>query len=331
MSATIVGGTSGVALEVDAVPKAARAIIYDKFGNEVETATINDEHHLQVASSQYVYEFAGNTSTANLGSGAAFTGTAESTLGTAAIQIMFYADQPCTIQLQQSVNGSNWDFVSTYFTAAGFSDCRTLVAKGSYLRVVVTNTGAGATTQLRLQTVAVPVSTPLTSADGVAVDWVQKPTYRAAFTGAAVVGASLTIKGSASKLVCVTRMGWSSSSSNGSVANITIQKLSNVTGGTAAAVAAVPLDSKFPAATAAVQSWASGAPTITALGSVYAARYQVVQESASTPINHQDMEFGAIPGVTPVRLRGVSEWLAIMFSAVGANNASDLWVGWTEE
>lgn len=315
-------------LEVDAVPKAARAIIYDKFGNEIEATEINGEHHLQVASSQYVYEFTLNSSTAPIGAGGNFTGTSESNLGVAAIQIMFMADQNCTIQLQQSSNGSNWDFVNTYFTSASYPDCRTFVAKGIFVRVSVTNTG-GSLANVRLQTVGVPISTPLTYRDGVAIDWVQQPTYRAVFVGTPLAGISMSLKGSATKLVTVTRVGFSASDNAGTTVDVTIVKLSGLTGGTPGALTAVPLDSKFPASTATAQSW-SVAPTPTAVGNVYGSRY-FIGKASTTSGGQVDLAFGDMPGVVPTRLRGTSEWLAVVFSAVGGTPAGDIWMGWTEE
>lgn len=328
MSATIVGGTSGVPLEVDSVPKAARAIIYDKFGNEIESTEINSEHHLQVAASQYVYEFPGNTSTAPIGSGSSFTGTSESNMGVSAIQIMFVADQPCTIQLQQSINGSNWDFLNTYFTSAGYPDCRTFVAKGSYVRIIVTNTG-GSSASVRLQMVGVPISTPLTYRDGVAIDWVQQPTYRSVFVGTALAGICMSLKGSATRLVTITRVGFSASDNAGTTVDVTISKLSGLTGGTPGALTAVPLDSKFPASTATPQSW-SVAPTPTSIGNVYGSRY-FIGKASTTSGGQVDLAFGDMPGVVPTRLRGTSEWLAVSFSAVGGTPLADIWMGWTEE
>jgi len=97
-----------------------------------------------------------NSSTANLGAGASFTGTSESTLGVAAIQLSLKADQPTTVQVQQSSNGTNWDIVDSYTVSSATGDGRTVQAVASYYRVVVTNTGASSTTYLRLQTCLCP-------------------------------------------------------------------------------------------------------------------------------------------------------------------------------
>lgn len=329
MSATIVGGSSGVAFDVDAVPKAARAILYDSAGNPINSATVNAETQLLTAASQYVYEFTANSSTANIGAGASFTGASQSNMGVAAIQVGIFVNQNCTVELQQSLNGSDWDFVSRYFVVASAPDNRTFVAKGSFVRIVVTNTSGSTATTVRIQTIGVPVSAPLTYRDGVAVDWVQQPTYRAVFTGAPLAGVCMSLKGSASKLVTVTRVGWSATDNAGTSVDVTIAKCTAMAPGTAASLTMVPLDSKFPAATALAQSW-SVAPTPTVVGSIYGSRYFIGKLSTTTG-GQVDLAFGDMPGVVPVRLRGVGEWLAVLFSAVGGSPAADIWMGWTEE
>lgn len=329
MSATIIGGTSGAILDVDTTPKAARSILYDASGNPINSTVVNTEHQLLVGSSQYVYEFSGNSSTANIGIGASFTGASQSNLGVAAIQLGIFVNQNCTVELQQSVNGSDWDYVSRYYTVASVADNRTFVAKGSYLRVVVTNTGGGVATTVRIQTLGVPISNPLTYRDGVAIDWVQQPTYRTVFTGAPIAGICMSLKGSASKLVTVTRCGFSATDNAGTSVDVTIVKCTAMVPGTAASLTMVPLDSKFPAATGLAQSW-SVAPTPTIVGSIYGSRYFIGKVSTSTG-GQVDLAFGDMPGVVPPRLRGTSEWLAVSFSAVGGSPAGDIWMGWTEE
>ena len=111
-----------------------------------------------VASVQEVVGSTLNSSTANLASGASFTGASESTLGVAGIQLNLYADQATTIQLQQSTDGTNWDQKGSAASIAfntGFY--RTYQATGSFFRVVVTNAGLNATTVLRLQTALCPM------------------------------------------------------------------------------------------------------------------------------------------------------------------------------
>ena len=111
-----------------------------------------------VAATQEVVGSTLNSSTANLASGASFTGASESTLGVAGIQLNLYADQATTIQLQQSTDGTNWDQKgSTTSIAFNTGFYRTYQATGSFFRVIVTNAGLNATTVLRLQTALCPM------------------------------------------------------------------------------------------------------------------------------------------------------------------------------
>lgn len=111
---------------------------------------------------QTVTPFTGNNSTANLAAAATFTGTGESTLSVGGIQLMFYADQNCTIHIDQ--NDTNvWTtskFIrDTYqFVVAKGPIGLTVQAISAFFRVVVVNDSATtATTYLNLQCVLCPV------------------------------------------------------------------------------------------------------------------------------------------------------------------------------
>jgi len=106
--------------------------------------------------SQFTVVSVTNSSTVNLGPGASFTGLVSSTAGQTVIVVSFKADQSVTIQVQQSVDGVNWDFVDVYVLFANVADSRTFAVIASFLRVIVTNNGASATTFLRLQTILQP-------------------------------------------------------------------------------------------------------------------------------------------------------------------------------
>lgn len=103
-----------------------------------------------------------NSSTTNLASGATFTGTATETLGVAAVQVSLKTDQNCTIYVEQSPDGTNWDISDEYIyyysiNNAGF----TVQAINSYVRVRVKNNNVETTSYFRLQTALCPVSEPL--------------------------------------------------------------------------------------------------------------------------------------------------------------------------
>jgi hypothetical protein len=108
----------------------------------------------------------GNSSTTNLSvdNGYSFEGDGASTLGVNAIQVSLFADQNCTISVQQSPDGddsaAHWDIIDvhTYYANSNFG--RTIQAISSYVRVVVT-TASLTTTEFRLQTVLCPIAEPL--------------------------------------------------------------------------------------------------------------------------------------------------------------------------
>lgn len=103
-----------------------------------------------------------NSSNANLSALATFTGTAESTLGIAGIQVSLYTTQNCTVYVDQSPDGINWDLVDSYnYRYRSVTDHNfgiTVQAVSSYFRVRVTNISATiATTIFRLQTALCPI------------------------------------------------------------------------------------------------------------------------------------------------------------------------------
>ncbi len=106
----------------------------------------------QVAADPY------NSSEENLTSGSTYTGTAQTTLGVNAVQVNLKTDQNCTVYVDQSSDGDNWDVTDpfTYYTSLGGASW-TIQATASYYRVRVKNNGASTTTYLRLQTCLCPI------------------------------------------------------------------------------------------------------------------------------------------------------------------------------
>jgi hypothetical protein len=88
-----------------------------------------------------------------------FTGQAVSTLGIAGIQISMKADQNCTVYVDQSPNGINWDITDSfnYYTTKSFGV--TVQAVNSYYRIRIENTspGQGNMTYMRFQTALCPI------------------------------------------------------------------------------------------------------------------------------------------------------------------------------
>lgn len=106
---------------------------------------------------------AGNSSTANLGSNAVFTGTGTSSLGFSAISVEAFANQASAasgLSIQQSQDNSNWDIADTFSVSASTAFQTTVALVGQYYRVVYTNGGSAQTT-FRLQTVKLAMESPL--------------------------------------------------------------------------------------------------------------------------------------------------------------------------
>lgn len=136
----------------------AKSQIVDGSNNTIGSLVSAGVRQLAVSITQNVIASSNNSSTSNLASSATFTGTSDSTLGVAALQVNFFADQKCTIQVQQSTDGTNWDIADSYTIAASTGDGRTIQATGSFFRVLVTNNGGSTTTSFRLQSVLCPVA-----------------------------------------------------------------------------------------------------------------------------------------------------------------------------
>lgn len=105
-------------------------------------------------SEEYVSKI--NSSTANIGSGASFTGTGEDCVDFETLGISFICDQPTTIQIRQSSDNTNWDISDTYTVAASTGDARTFELLTSFYQVIITNNGGSATTFFRLQSILSP-------------------------------------------------------------------------------------------------------------------------------------------------------------------------------
>lgn len=104
----------------------------------------------------------GNSSVVPLLGGATFTGTAFETLNYGIVFVSVYADVASAtdgLKVQQSIDGTNWDFVDNYTIAAGANENYAVNPHARYLRVVYTNGGSAQTT-FRLQVVAKGNSKP---------------------------------------------------------------------------------------------------------------------------------------------------------------------------
>ncbi len=99
-----------------------------------------------------------NSSTSNLGAGAAFTGTSEEVKDFGSIVISIFADQNSGtdgLSIQQSSNGTNWDITDTYTIAANTGRTFQVQPAARFFRIVYTN-GGTPQTAFRLQTIYHP-------------------------------------------------------------------------------------------------------------------------------------------------------------------------------
>jgi len=96
-----------------------------------------------------------NSTSTPLGISGVFTGTATEILNYGIIFISVYTDVASAVDglaIQQSINGTNWDFSDNYNIAAGANKNFSINPHARYLRVVYTN-GAVAQTTFRLQVI----------------------------------------------------------------------------------------------------------------------------------------------------------------------------------
>lgn len=104
----------------------------------------------------------GNSSIVPLSGGATFTGDAFETLNYGIVFVSVYADVASAtdgLKVQQSIDGTNWDFADNYTIAAGANENYAVNPHARYLRVVYTNGGSAQTT-FRLQVIAKGNSKP---------------------------------------------------------------------------------------------------------------------------------------------------------------------------
>jgi hypothetical protein len=136
--------------------------VSDGSGSAIGSDTGNPGlQYLRTSAVQSIVISTNNSSTTNIASSASFTGTADIAAAQSAVTVNFIADQPCTIEFQESSDGTHWDFTEIYYTYANLGDVRVFQNCALYWRLVITNTGASTTTVFRLQSFSIPVSNPL--------------------------------------------------------------------------------------------------------------------------------------------------------------------------
>jgi hypothetical protein len=160
----------------------------------------------------------------------------------------------------------------------------------------------------------------------------RKATYSIAQQGLVPVAGAIavTLYGSASKTVKVTRIHASLTIGTAALGAITINKYSTaVSAGTKTSPAMVPYDASDAAATATNNNAYTAAPTAgTLIGSI--ASQRGLMSSATVTGNCQfTFDFGGRDGSKPIILSGTSQGIALVLA--GAASGMDYMVEWTEE
>lgn len=142
----------------------------------------------------------------------------------------------------------------------------------------------------------------------------------------------VSVTGSATKTIRITRIRVSASAGTGTVADVSLVKFTALSGGTANSQSAnvAKMDSNNAAQTAVVNQWSVAATTHTGAGVLNAERYEIVTAAVSVLPGAIDWTFGDKQGQGLV-LRGTSEFVGVLINAVGTTPSADCWVEWTEE
>jgi hypothetical protein len=163
----------------------------------------------------------------------------------------------------------------------------------------------------------------------------RKATYFAAFDGVAPptvgTGIMVSIIGSASKTVKITRVGLSISATAAVLLSLSLRKYSAApTGGVSATIAAAKADTSSAAVTAVVENWTTFPTAGAALNTIAAHRLLVGTAAVVPPI--LEFNFSQGSGAKPIILSGVAETLGIFTNtAVGAGGVLSGFIEWTEE
>lgn len=106
-----------------------------------------------------------NSTTAQLASGATFTGTVEVVTNNQSYSILLVSDQPGTITVNQYIDAGGTKLAQTisYLVAAGIGFARSGVMNGNYFKLTFINSGTATTTTLQIDTAfgTMPASTQL--------------------------------------------------------------------------------------------------------------------------------------------------------------------------
>lgn len=106
---------------------------------------------------QNIKDSSGNSSTTNLASEETFTGIAEEIYGANCIQVYLFADQNCTVYVDQGLTSTGFDISDTFIVYANTADSRSFASVAPYFRIRVKNIGSSTTTEFRLACAMTPI------------------------------------------------------------------------------------------------------------------------------------------------------------------------------
>jgi hypothetical protein len=199
---------------------------------------------------------------------------------------------------------------------------------------------SGATSdQLTIDTTSKAARVTLYNQDGTYA--LEKPTYRAStiiplVTAVTVNVPFFNIIGSSSKIVTVKRIRVSGMTLTAvGYFAINVEKLSTAsTGGSSSTLVSTPLDTSDPAPTAVVKAYTTAPTKGSLVGTIASWRslWQSTTAAAAGQTWDHQFNFGDMPETKGVRLRGVTQELALTFPVVLASAGTlSVDIEWTEE
>lgn len=158
MSVKIIGDPSGINMEVDSTPKAARVILYDAAGNVLGSKVdIAGKYQLLESITQNIVVSTLNSSLAPIASLATWTGTFEP-VGGVAIQVTVMCSKRVTVTVSQCIDLTGVvDNSVSYSVPAGFGSSRVFQITGASYRLSVQNMEAAESTA-RIGSATLPVA-----------------------------------------------------------------------------------------------------------------------------------------------------------------------------
>src|SRR5271170_7377506 len=165
----------------------------------------------------------------------------------------------------------------------------------------------------------------------------RKASYRVGVIGGTPISSATnkptwSVTGSATKTVRITRIRLTATAATGTAADISLQRYSALSGGTSASQAAnvAKLDTNDGAQTAVVNTWSAAATTGTQAGIFSTERYEIITASVSVNPGYIEWDFSD-KNARALVLRGTSDFIGVVITAVGTTPVYDVWVEWTEE